>query len=75
MTLDKAKLNKNCIVKSVNITDYKVKLRVMELGLVPDVKIKVKSKSLLKKTLLIVFSASCFTINKEYAKFIEVEYV
>ena len=68
MTLGEVKINTNCIVKEVNILDEKTKIRVMELGVVPGVTICVKHKSISKKTLLVIFSNSCFTINQNVAK-------
>lgn len=73
MTLVEAKLNTNLIVKNIN-TDEKTKLRLMELGLLVGNKIIVKKRSGLKRTLLVVFSDACFTINAEIAQSIEVCY-
>ncbi len=75
MTLLDAKLNTNCVVKEINIEDKVTKLRLMELGLNVNTKIKVKNKSILKKTLLIVFNSSCFTLKDTFAKQIVVNYV
>ena len=74
MNLNEVKLNVNCIVKEVNILDKPTKIRIMELGIIEDVKIIVKHKSLLKKTLIVVFNNSCFTIKDNIAKNIEVLY-
>ena len=73
MTLFEAKPNANLKVKNINL-DNKEKLRLMELGLIDNSIVKVKKKSMLKKTLLIVFSNSCFTISADMAKHIEVVY-
>lgn len=73
MTLLEAKLNTNLILKNIN-TDEKTKLRLMELGLIVGNKILIKKRSGLKRTLLVVFSNACFTINAEIAKEIEVCY-
>jgi len=74
MNLSEVKLNTKCVIQSVNIKNEKIKLRLMELGLNVGVKVIVKSKSLMKKTLLIVFNNSCFTIGIESAKNIVVAY-
>ena len=74
MDLSEAQLNKRCLVKNVDIKDEKTKIRIMELGIVEGVKILVFRKSALKKTLLIVFASSCFTLKENLAKQIEVCY-
>ena len=61
----------NLIVKTIN---SKEKIRLMELGLVENCCLQVLHKSVLKKTLLIAFSNSCFTINEDVAKGVEVFY-
>lgn len=74
MNLSEVKLNVWCKVKEIEIEEYKTKLRLMELGIIKNAKIMVKKKSLMKKTLLVVFSNSCFTINDEMSSKIMVEY-
>ena len=74
MSLEQAKHNVPCIIKQVNIEDYNTKLRILELGLVKGEKVVVKSKSVLKHTLLVVFANACFTLKDNLAKQIEVEY-
>lgn len=74
MNLSKAKLNTECIVQNVAVKDTNFKIRLMELGLTPGTKIKVKHKSALKKTLLVVFACTCFTLKENIAKEIEVIY-
>ena len=74
MNLNSVKLNTNCVVRFVNIEDEKTKIRLMELGLVDGTSVKVIKKSILKKTLLIVFSGTCFTLKDNLAKEIEVIY-
>lgn len=74
MNLYETKLGTNCIVKEIKITDEKTKFRLMELGLIRGVKIKVNNKSVMKKTLLVVFNSCCFTMKDNIAKSIEVEY-
>ena len=73
MKLNESKLNTNLIVKNIN-ADEKTKLRLMELGLTLDSEIYVKHKSLMKKTMLVIFNYSCFTIKEEIAKLVEVNY-
>ena len=75
MNLNKVKLNAECTIKEINLQDKKTKIRLMELGLVEGTKILVKNKSILKKTLLVIFNYSCFTIKDDVAKNIVVEYV
>ena len=74
MNLNEVKLNANCIIKSINLQDEKTKIRLMELGLIAGTKILVKNKSILKKTLLVFFNYSCFTIKDDIAKNIVVDY-
>ncbi|MBR2969908.1 MAG: ferrous iron transport protein A [Clostridia bacterium] len=74
MNLYEVKLNTICVVKSINISDEKVKIRLMELGLIVGENILVKNRSSLKKTLLIAFNSSCFTIKDVIAREIGVEY-
>ena len=75
MSLFDVKTNKICIIKKVDIESENIKLRIMELGLFAGVKVEVKCKSLLKKTLLISCNSCCFTISNLIAKQIEVCYV
>lgn len=74
MSLSEVKLNTKCVVKSVNIQNEKTKIRLMELGIVEGCEIVVSRKSVLKKTLLIIFCSTCFTLKDNLAKDIEVEY-
>ena len=75
MNLYEAKLMTNCIVKDIKILDDKIKIRLMELGLVRGVIIKTNNRSVFKKTLLVIFNSSCFTLKENIAKSIEVDYV
>lgn len=75
MNLNQVKINAKCVVKNVIIDDYKTKLRLLELGLINGQNVVVKHKSVLKKTLLIAFNSSCFTIKSNLAEKVEVEYV
>lgn len=74
MTLKNCEINKDCIVKSININDAKVKLHLYEIGFFVSSKIKVLKKSFLKKTLLVAVLDSCFAIKSNMAEYIEVEY-
>ena len=74
MTLDNVKLNIKCVVKSVKIINEKFKIRLMELGLINGCEIKVIKKSAMKKTLLVIFNSTCFTLKVNLATMIEVEY-
>lgn len=75
MSLFEVKVNTECVVKSITISDTKIKIHIMELGLVEGTRIEVKKKSGLKNNLLISFNSSCFTINEEVARGIQVNYV
>lgn len=74
MKLSEVELNRTCIVRNINIKKEKTKFRIMELGIIKDCEIVVKKKSALKKTLLIIFCFSCFTLKENIANEIEVEY-
>ncbi len=74
MTLNEVKLNTPCLIKQINDMDEKTKIRLMELGIVENTKILVKARSVLKKTLLVVFNNSCFTIKENVASAIVVNY-
>ncbi len=74
MNLSEVKLNTECLIKQINLQDEKIKIRLMELGLIEGTKILVKNKSVLKKTLLVIFNYSCFTIKYDIAKNIMVNY-
>ncbi len=75
MPLTDVKLNTNCVIKEINIKDDKIKLRLMELGMLVGAKLKVANKSILKQTLLVIFNSSCFTIKADTAKNILINYV
>jgi len=75
MELNSAKFGTECVIKSINIDDQKMKFRLMELGIIVGAKIRVERKSVLKKTLLVVFNNSCFTLKENFAKKILVNYV
>lgn len=74
MTLFEARLRKKCKIKSINIDDFKTKIRLMELGLTTSASVEVFKKSLMKKTLLIFLNSCCFTLKENFAKQVEVEY-
>ena len=74
MSLSDVKMNTNCVIKSVGIKDEKTKIRLMELGLVEGEIVKVIKKSVLKKTLLIIFNSTCFTLKDNLAHEIVVNY-
>ena len=74
MSLFEAKLQTNCVVKSIIIEDEKTKIRLMELGLIEGTSIQVKNKSLGKKTLLVCFNQCCFTLKENIAKQVLVNY-
>lgn len=74
MSLNDVKLNAVCVVKSVEVRDEKTKVRLMELGLVEGCLVSVNRKSVLKKTLLIIFNSTCFTLKDNIAKDIVVNY-
>ena len=74
MSLNDVKLNTDCVIKSVDIEDEKTKIRLMELGLIEGAIVKVSRRSVLKKTLLIIFNSSCFTLKDNLAREIVVKY-
>ena len=74
MNLYLVKLNTMCLIKSVNVEDETTKIRLMELGIIDGARIKVTNKSLLKKTFLVEFNSTCFTLKENIAKQIEVVY-
>lgn len=74
MSLSEVKLNAQAVIKEINIADTKIKIRLMELGLNIGTKIVVKNKSIMKKTMLVVFNATCFTLKDNLAKDIVVNY-
>ena len=74
MNLSDVEIDKNCVIKSVDLLDEQIKFRIMELGIISNTKILVKHKSIFKKTFVIIFNNSCFTISKNIANRIEVEY-
>ena len=74
MNLNDVKLNTDCIIKSVEIHNEKTKIRLMELGLIEGCVVRVNKKSALKKTLLIIFNSTCFTLKNNLASEIVVQY-
>ena len=74
MSLSEVKLNTDCVIKSINIKDEKIKIRLMELGLIEGAIVQVIRRSVLKKTLLIIFNLTCFTLKDNLAKAIVVQY-
>ena len=74
MKLSDAKLNKEYVITSVDVENEKTRFRLMELGLVSGCKIRIEKKSIFKRTLLVVFSSTCFTLKTNLACQIEVCY-
>ncbi len=74
MSLSEIKLNVEAVVKEINIIDRKIKIRLMELGLNVGTKILVKNRSVMKRTMLVVFNSSCFTLKENLARNILVNY-
>ena len=74
MNLFEVKLHTNCVIKEVNIAEEKTKIRLMELGMIEGVQVQVIKKSILKKTLLVVFNSTCFTLKDNLARNILVNY-
>ncbi len=75
MSLSEAKICADCVIKEIKIEDEKIKIRLMELGLTVDTVVRVHKKSILKKTMLIIFHSSCFTLKENLAREIVVKYV
>lgn len=74
MNLNEVKLKTECLIKEINIEEEITKIRIMELGLVKGSRVAVIKKSILKKTLLIEFNYSCFTLKDNIAKMVIVNY-
>lgn len=74
MSLSDVKLNTDCVIKNVLVKDEKTKIRLMELGLVEGCVVRVNRRSVLKKTLLIIFNSTCFTLKDNLAREIMVNY-
>ena len=74
MNLNNVKLDVNCVIKEIKIQDEKTKIRLMELGLIEGSFVKVYKKSVLKKTLLIIFNSTMFTLKENIAQDIVVKY-
>lgn len=74
MTLNDCEVNKNCKIVKLNIIDTKIKLRLYEIGFFKNSQIILLNKSFLKNTFLVYLLDSCFTIKREMAECIEVEY-
>ena len=74
MSLNEVKLNTDCVIKEINVQDEKTKIRLMELGLFEGCVVQVNRKSIFKKTLLIIFNSTCFTLKDNLAKEIVVNY-
>ena len=74
MKLSDVEINKKCVIKSVGVSDEKIRTRLMELGMVAGYEVCVKKRSVLNKTLLVVFNSMCFTIKSNLAKEIVVVY-
>lgn len=74
MSLNDVKIKEDCVILNNNVQDEKTKIRLMELGLIEGCLVKVERKSIFKKTLLISFASSCFTLKENLAKHIEVKY-
>ena len=74
MSLSEIKLNVEAVVKEINIIDRKIKIRLMELGLNVGTKILVKNRNVMKRTMLVVFNSSCFTLKENLARNILVNY-
>ena len=75
MNLNEVKLKRKCVILNNDVQDEKVKIRLMELGLVEGCFVSIEKRSVFKKTLLIIFASSCFTLKENLAKLIEVKYV
>lgn len=74
MSLNEVKLNTNCVVRTVNLKNQKIQIRLMELGLINGAIVQVNRKSVFKKTLLVILNSCCFTLKSNIASEIVVEY-
>ena len=58
-----------------NTLETKYRLRLLELGFLPDEEIVLKQKSLKKKTFLVEVRGNMFVLQENIARFVEVEKV
>lgn len=73
MKLLKSIINKEVIIKKINILDEKYNIRLQELGLYEGAKIVLLNFSPLKQTMLVKIFNSVFAIKSDVANLIEVE--
>jgi len=73
MKLTELKINDECYIVALKVKDEKLKLRLEELGLYRNNKIKMLFISPLKETLLIKIFNSAFALKSNIAKDIIVE--
>lgn len=73
-TLNNLKENQICKVKSVNVIG-KLKYRLLDMGIVPNTKIKLTKKAPLGDPLQIEVRGYSLSIRKEIASKIEVEVI
>ena len=62
------------MVRTVNLKNQKIQIRLMELGLINGAIVQVNRKSVFKKTLLVILNSCCFTLKSNIASEIVVEY-
>ena len=74
MKLFFAEINKECIVKSNNITNHTVRMRLLDMGLYSGASIRVLDRRRRKKNMLVAFNGVKYMFQTEIANAIEVEY-
>ena len=74
MTLVECEKNKTVKIAELLEMDFKLKVRLCEIGFFVGSKVKVLKCSKTQKTMLVQVLDSCFVIKRDIAKFIKVEY-
>ena len=72
MTLDQVKINNSVLISQITLNDMKIKRRLCDLGIYSGQTVNVLNKSVLKKTILISVKNYTLSVQKNIAKFIEV---
>lgn len=73
-SLDKIEVNKECKIINIEV-EKEIKFRLLDMGLIPDTKIKVIKKAPLGDPIQILLRGYNISIRKEIAKNIFVEVI
>lgn len=73
-SLDKIEVNKECKIINIEV-EREIKFRLLDMGLIPDTKIKVIKKAPLGDPIQILLRGYNISIRKEIAKNIFVEVI